>query len=312
MKARHLPYCLLILLSLFTEAACKGTAAFKGHVSQMVNGQTEEQLTLHPDNDFSAVWDARGDRIAFVSDRNGFWEIWVMNRDSTDQHPLTHDRGQASSPSWRPDGQALIFSSDRTSPIRLWTDLWVLDIQQDHLEQLTMTPAIKEFMPSWSPDGKQVAFLSMDMNAPPLWLIVMLDLESRQSHEIAREHILFSRLSWSPDGQEIAFVSDRTGRPELWIMEQNGDHGRPLTHDGADKEHPNWCPDGKWIAFASQREGSWDIWIIHPDGTGLQRLTTSPSMETQPDCSPDGRSFIFTSDQAGNQDIWMIRMSGGL
>ena len=138
----------------------------------VVNGQMEIQLTSHPANDFSAVWNARGDRIAFVSDRTGFWEIWVMNRDGTDQHPLTHDRGQATSPAWSSDDRTLIFSSDRTSPTRLWPDLWIFDVLQDHLEQITMTPAIKEFMPSWRPDGKEVAFLLMDMSAPPLWRIV--------------------------------------------------------------------------------------------------------------------------------------------
>lgn len=270
--------------------------------------QSETQITHHPANDFFAVWGAQN-RLAFVSDRSGFWNIWTMRSDGSDERALTNDRGQATSPTWSPDGTALMFSSDRTSPTRLWPDLWIVDMKTGHFERITSTPTIKEFMPSWGPDGKEFVFLSLDMTKPPNWRIRLMELQSREVHQIAGQSTLFSRLAWSPNGQQIAFVSDRSGRPELWLMGRDGGHARPITTDGSEKEHPAWSPNGEQIAFASKRAGNWDLWIIHPDGTGLKQVTTSPAAETLPDWSPDGQSLVFTSDRAGNQDIWAMSMS---
>jgi Tol biopolymer transport system component len=39
-------------------------------------------------NNAAAAWSPDGSQIAFISDRNGLWEIWVMNTDGSNQHPL--------------------------------------------------------------------------------------------------------------------------------------------------------------------------------------------------------------------------------
>src|SRR5688572_9565780 len=54
-----------------------------------------------------------GGKIAFVSDRDGNAEIYVMNADGSDQKRLTHDPASDSTPCFSPDGRKIVFASDR-------------------------------------------------------------------------------------------------------------------------------------------------------------------------------------------------------
>jgi TolB protein len=79
--------------------------------------QIPQLLTTHPGDTAPA---ADGDRIAFMSDRDGNWEIYVMNRDGSGLARLTDNQANDGLPTWSPDGKTLAFVSDRGGAWAVW------------------------------------------------------------------------------------------------------------------------------------------------------------------------------------------------
>jgi TolB protein len=55
----------------------------RARLEQMVNGQMPKSW-----NNAAPTWSPDGSQIAFLTDRTGQWEIWIMNADGSNQHPL--------------------------------------------------------------------------------------------------------------------------------------------------------------------------------------------------------------------------------
>jgi Tol biopolymer transport system component len=55
----------------------------QARLEQMVNGEMPQSW-----NNAAPTWSPDGSQIAFLTDRDGQWEIWVMNADGSNQHPL--------------------------------------------------------------------------------------------------------------------------------------------------------------------------------------------------------------------------------
>jgi Tol biopolymer transport system component len=108
-------------------------------------------------------WSPDGTQIAFTSGRAGSYDIWVMNADGTNQHPLTDNPAYESSPAWSPDGRSVIFDAewgedrDHESGIGFEFDIWVIDVDGADLRQVTNDPTSEDRFPAWGADGR-IAF----------------------------------------------------------------------------------------------------------------------------------------------------------
>ena len=96
---------------------------------------------------------AAGEKIAFASNRDGNFDIYVMNADGTNPIRLTNNGGFDEDPSFSPDGSKIAFVSDRDSGN---AEIYVMNADGSNITRLTNSGV--DFEPSFSPDGSKIAF----------------------------------------------------------------------------------------------------------------------------------------------------------
>jgi TolB protein len=99
-----------------------------------------------------------GADLVFVSGRSGPQQIYKMNMDGADVVRLTSGEGQASNPSWHPDGRLIAFSWTRGYEPGNW-NVFVMDVTTQKYLQLTSGRGRNE-NPTWAPDGRHIVFAS--------------------------------------------------------------------------------------------------------------------------------------------------------
>ena len=122
--------------------------------SMVSNGTSVVKLTDGATRDDFPVWSPTADRIAFVRQVGALNQVYIMNADGSNAHPLT--TGYASTPmsfpSWSPDGNKIAFSASFSSD----TDIVLESIDGSYSR--TLTSGHSDYVPCWSPDGLTIAF----------------------------------------------------------------------------------------------------------------------------------------------------------
>ena len=178
------------------------------------------------------AWSPDGKQIAFISDRDGDLEIYVMNADGSGQTRLTTDSAVSLGFAWSPDGSRIAF----TSRGRNW-DIYVMNADGTGQRRLTTDAAVDEW-PAWSPDGSRITFVSRrDGNSE----IYVMNADGSGVTRLTTNSVIDMRPAWSPDGSKISFVSFSDGDvPELCVMKADGSGVTCLTVSGG--LHPVWSP----------------------------------------------------------------------
>jgi TolB protein len=136
------------------------------------------QLTkLSPDTGSATdpAFSPDGSRIAFVSQRDGNAEIYVMNADGTGATRVTNDPVTDGRPAFALDGQALVFHSSRTAGKQ---QIWAVNVDGTGLTQLTRDSV--SFSPTVSPDGQTIAYVSTRNKDNDVWLMARDGSNQRQ------------------------------------------------------------------------------------------------------------------------------------
>jgi len=142
-----------------------------------VESGERRQLNSHSQDNFGARFSPDGDSVAYHSTRTGNSEIWLCYLDGQPETQITDNVSWDLYPDWSPDGERLIFNSDREGPLfkifiansdgggtRLLVDQPItLDSQY--------APVLGGLVSRWSPDGELIAFLAEGEETLALWTV---------------------------------------------------------------------------------------------------------------------------------------------
>ena len=241
-------------------------------------------------------------RIAFVSDRTGKKELYVMDYDGANVTQITRDRSIALTPRWSPDGKLITFVSYRDGMPALHSYVpasgrrW----RMVALPGTTMSPA-------WSPTGDRLALSSSQSGDPDIYLT---DAEGKNPRRMTFALGADLSPSWSPNGQQIAFNSNRGGSAQIYLMNVDGSDQRRLTFEGTYNTTPAFSPKGDWVAYTCRVDGHEQICLISPDGLRSVQLTNAPGDNDSPAWAPGGRHVVFASNRAGDTHLYVIGIDG--
>ena len=149
------------------------------------NGGSAHRVTTFRGPDVSPCWNPKtNNQIAWVSGRTGLPQIYTMESDGANVQRLT-DGGYATSPSWSPNGQFLVFAWDRKygpgAPGN--QDIYVMDIASKRWVQLTHDAGRNDF-PSWAPDGRHIVFERQTGGHSEIWSMLA---DGTQQHQLTHD-----------------------------------------------------------------------------------------------------------------------------
>ncbi|CUS05588.1 putative Mitogen-activated protein kinase kinase kinase [Candidatus Promineifilum breve] len=250
------------------------------------------------------------DEIVFQSNRDGDYEIFIMNVDGSDQRQLTSNTAEDRYPRVSPDGQHIVFQSRANDN----TDIYVMNRDGTDLTRLTSAESLDE-LPSWSPDGREILFnswLGANTDSSDLFVI---DVGGGEPQRLTETAINEAHADWSSTGR-LVFNGTVPGEDFFQIYTSHADmsNGQQITNSQIDEYSPQWSPDGTRILFISERGNSTNsgLYSMNADGSDARLLYNGPTEEWGASWSADGTQIIFTIDQPdGTANIYIMDAGGG-
>jgi TolB protein len=127
----------------------------------------------------SPRWNPKtGREIAFISDRGGLPQIYVMDASGGNERPLLNLGGHMDSPAWSPDGRFIAFTWDGGGG---GFNIYLADIASGQVIRLTREG--RNESPTWSPDGRHIAFQS---NRTGRWEIWAMHIDGSEPRQLTR------------------------------------------------------------------------------------------------------------------------------
>ncbi len=241
-------------------------------------------------------------QIAFISDRGGNKELYVMEADGSGKRAVTSNGAINLFPSWSPDSRALLYTSYKSgSP-----DVWTIHRGAQPGGRL-LNNGNSKFRATWAPKNGTIALV---MNKKANTGLYTVGSNGKRLQRLTTHRAIETSPSWSPDGKRIAFVSDRSGAPQVYIKDLGSGEERRLTFEGAYNAQPAWSPTGEWIAYAALTGSNFDLYLTDPDTGFTTPLVVHPRSDEDPAWSPDGRKIVFRSSRRGRRDLYRIDVDG--
>lgn len=240
-------------------------------------------------------------QIAFASNRDGVWEIYLMDWDGANQRRITTHKSLSILPSWAPDNQRMVY----TSWVRGTSDMYIINRRGGGRVRLQTNLALNTSA-TFSPVGNDIAFVGSVNGNPDIYLIRD---DGTNLRRLTNQSSIESTPEWSPNGRQISFTSGRGGTPQIYVMDAEGTDVRRISFEGDWNDDATWSPDGDKIAYTSRVRGRFQIRVANVT-TGENRVIAGEGSNEQPTWSPDGKWIAFQSNRSGRWQVYRIRADG--
>ncbi len=276
--------------------------------------QTPSQMTgtgIEKHHDFAPRWSPDGQFLAFLSDRNGSIQIYILPLAGGEALQISNLSHGITEYSWRPDGKALMAHSP-------WKPIDDLNQPDTDAISIVYSRLDEQFDGLGYKEGRH----------QQIWLLTLDGTVTR----LTSEPIDVIQSCWSPDGKEIAFCANRRPDPDLsvsialWVLTLSTGQMRCLTSQDGLAQMPSWSPDGQNIAYyysLDQTEtGNISPWVVNAHDNSAPRPTTSSavnltclelivdelhiSMIGRPFWFPDSKSLIVTVQERGQVHLYRL------
>ena len=258
--------------------------------------------------------DATVGYISFSSNRNGNYDLYIIDRHGENLQRLTDQPTNEMHGRWSPNGRYLAYASNENA---IYFDIYVMDMRTKQRWQLTNHPN-NDTCPTWAPDGTKIAFVS---NRSGKYRVYTMDINGETLRQLTKGGDDWGP-SWSPDGRWIAYNSLQPDRRNyLYIVSTDNGKPKQLAESGGKGRQQTWSPDSKRIAFPSWEVGiGSNIAVIDEGGRNLRGVTLGGRvpqgrafLKYSPAWSPDGKWIAYVSDNVefeNKSSIYVVDAAG--
>ncbi|HEX8189628.1 MAG TPA: LpqB family beta-propeller domain-containing protein [Pyrinomonadaceae bacterium] len=272
------------------------------------DGKRQTRLTDSVNDDSAPVWSPQGDKIAFVSDRRGAFEIFLMNADGSNQRPLRADGPVVGFDFvWSPDGTRLAYPADG--------DIYVVEVvapgggdstaAPSNISAVSKPAGSLDLEPSWAPGGGRLVIRNAT-NCPGCSDLYTLNADGTGRTQLTSAPGAEANPRWSPAGQQIAYEYLNNGR-DLYVVNADGAGAVKVCGDVGSFGPGTWSPDGTRLAFISGVGAN--VYAANADGSGLTQLSDLVGTG-KVFWSPDGAKVAFHSAVGSYIDIYVVNADG--
>ncbi|HET6371728.1 MAG TPA: protein kinase [Candidatus Polarisedimenticolia bacterium] len=226
-------------------------------------------------------------------------DLFVIKTDGTGYRQLTDDAFRDRAPEWSPDGQRILFYSNRAGPYALWT----IHADGSGLKQIYKTSPNGHWYPQWSKDGARLAFSDKE----DAWIAELnATADDATARELPRIEPTLAFLPWSfsPDGSKLAGAATLIatgGNAGLFTYDIASGAYQKLDAAGAT---PVWLSDGRRLLYA--RDGG--IWLMDTaSGKTHEVMKPAGEIPSGVSLSSDDRVMTFIETESEG-DIWQMTL----